>query len=181
MTNLGKWHDWYCDVTEPTPYANTLTYELGAQWLADCTLIEDWGCGMGWLRTIVPSQRYVGLDGTDSLFVDQVVDLAAYRSRVPGVFMRHVLEHNRDWGAVLDNALASFTHRMALIVFTPMQAHTHDLSCDLPGVPTIGFAAAELTARMDAAGVGWTVEEFQTEAFFGVETLYRIAACPLQS
>jgi hypothetical protein len=39
----------------------------------------------------------------------EVVDLAHYRSNVPGIFMRHILEHNYEWARILDNALASFT------------------------------------------------------------------------
>lgn len=32
--------------------------------------------------------------------------------------MRHILEHNYEWARILDNALASFTQRMAPILFT---------------------------------------------------------------
>ena len=49
-----------------------------------------------------------------------------YRSSVPGIFMRHILEHNYEWARVLDSALASFTQRMALI--TPERATTQEIA-----------------------------------------------------
>jgi hypothetical protein len=99
MANEGKWADWYQGVEKPWPYGDTTTYEIGAAWLDGCALIEDWGCGAGWLRTLVPPDQYRGIDGTSSPFCDEVVDLVSYRSTVPAIFMRHVLEHNHDWRA----------------------------------------------------------------------------------
>jgi hypothetical protein len=97
MTNVGKWADWYHGLADSWPYGETTSYEIGAAWLADCALTEDWGCGAGWLRTLIPPERYRGIDGTASSVCDEVVDLVAYRSTVPGIFMRHILEHNRMW------------------------------------------------------------------------------------
>ena len=119
MTNVGRWAPWYRGMNEPWPYGDTTSYEIGAAWLADCALIEDWGCGAGWLSTLISSGRYRGIDGTASAHCSEVVDLVYYRSSVPAVFMRHILEHNYEWSAILDNALASFTERMVLILFTP--------------------------------------------------------------
>ena len=93
------------------PYGDTTSYAIGAAWLAECALIEDWGCGPGWLRTLLPVDRYRGIDGTASPCCDVVVDLIAYRSAVLWIFMRHVLEHNEAWSQILDNAVASFTER----------------------------------------------------------------------
>jgi hypothetical protein len=42
--------------------------------------------------------------------------------------MRHILEHNYEWARVLDNALASFTQRMALILFTPERETTQEIA-----------------------------------------------------
>ena len=54
--------------------------------------------------------------------------------------MRHILEHNYEWARILDNALASFTERMALILFTPEQEVTEEIAfrSDV-GVPDIAF------------------------------------------
>ena len=124
MSNLGKWAPWYDQLApdaEPEPYGATPTYEMGARWLKDCGRVEDWGCGKGWMRTVVRSQQiYIGIDGTSSPFVDEVADLVDYRSSECGIFMRGVLEHDYRWVQILANAIASFSHRMALVLFTPM-------------------------------------------------------------
>ena len=62
--------------------------------------------------------------------------------------MRHVIEHNEAWGRILDNAVASFTERMVLILFTPERATTEAIAFhpDL-GVPDIAFRLADLTDR----------------------------------
>lgn len=175
MSNLGRWALWYGQVTDqPQPYADTVTYRLGADWLAGCGLVEDWGCGLGWLRTLIPAERYRGLDGTASPFADEVVDLAAYRSSVPGVFMRHVLEHNHAWEAVLDNAVTSFTKRMALILFTPMAPVTHQIApFDNDGldVPNIAFRHQDLADRF-GSGTAWRFEDVATSSFYGTERVY---------
>jgi hypothetical protein len=160
----------------PPPYADTETYRLGADWLARCALVEDWGCGKGWLRTLVAAGRYRGIDGSRTPFADEVTDLASYRSEVPGIFMRHVLEHDFRWQRILDNALASFTDRMALILFTPLVAETGDIEWeDPPGVPNIAFRLADLTERMDAAGATYTHRTLPTAAKYGVETVVLLA------
>lgn len=118
MSNLGRWDPWYERLSAVEPYGpNELTYALGAEWLLPCARVEDWGCGKGWFKS-----RYrpdcVALDGSCTPFADVVVDLASYRSDVDGVFMRHVLEHNEEWEAVLENALAS-CQRLFVAVYTP--------------------------------------------------------------
>jgi hypothetical protein len=171
---VGKWDAWYANLGEtPQPYGSSDTYKLGAEWLAGCDLIEDWGCGKGFLRTLVPKDRYRGIDGTDSRFCDDVVDLTEYTSSVQGVFMRHVLEHNREWAKVLDNAVASFTKRMVLILFTPAVAETHEIGhVDEIGVPDIAFAEADLVEHFGDAM--WTVEERPTQTYYGAERIFRL-------
>jgi hypothetical protein len=177
-TNLGKWDRIYGlpGTEEPAPYADTPTYRMGAAWLKDCALIEDWGCGKGWLRTLVDPLRYRGIDGSHTPHADVIADLANYRSQVPGVFMRHVLEHDYRWEQILDGALASCTERMALVLFTPLVDETHDLEFeDPPGVPNLAFRLQDLTARMDAAGVTYTRRTVKSTAKYGAETIFRIS------
>lgn len=177
VTNLGKWDRWYAllgDAAEPQPYAQTITYELGAAWLADCETVEDWGCGKGWLRTLIDPGRYRGIDGSASPFADEIADLADYRSEVPGVFMRHVIEHDPRWREILANALASFTHRMVLILFTPLAEQTHDIAWEVdPGVPNLAFALVDLAAVFAEAGaVTWHQTTLATPSQFGTETVF---------
>ena len=83
MTNVGKWADWYQGVEKPWPYGETTSYEIGAAWLADCALTEDWGCGAGWLRTLMPPERYRGIDGSTSSVCDEVASSTVAASRNP--------------------------------------------------------------------------------------------------
>jgi hypothetical protein len=170
---LGKWDSWYSDLTdEPRPYAATETYRLGADWLAPCSLVADWGCGGGFLTRYIEPERYRGIDGSATPFADVIADLAEYRSEAPGIFMRHVLEHDLRYADILDNALASFTERMALVLFTPLVESTHVAAWnDDPGVPDIAFALSDLTDPMDAAGVLWSAETLATESHYGSETI----------
>jgi hypothetical protein len=170
-TNIGKWAAWYQDLEAPWGYGDPTSYEIGAAWLAGCTLIEDWGCGAGWLRTMLPPDRYWGLDGTDSPGCDAVVDLVTYRSTVPGVFIRHVLEHNEAWARILDNAVASFTDRKVLILFTPERAVTEAIAFHPEvGVPDIAFRLADLTNRFPP-DVTYTVHRIPSATQYGGETI----------
>jgi hypothetical protein len=177
-TNIGKWATWYQDLEAPWTYGDPTSYEIGTAWLAGCALIEDWGCGAGWLRTVIPPERYRGLDGTASLFCNAVVDLGTYRSRVPGVFMRHVLEHNDAWAQILDNAVASFTDRMVLILFTPERTVTEAIACHPEvGVPDIAFRLADLTDRFPP-DVTYTVHRIPSATQYGEETILLLERPP---
>lgn len=156
-SNLGKWAPWYKGIpagAEPRPYGTTPTYAMGAEWLKDCQLVADWGCGMGYFRKFVkPEQTYVGLDGTASPFSDVVVDLAEYRrGGMDGIFMRGVIEHDYRWRAILENAVASFTDRMCLVLFTPMLPDDFPTLLDPKqiafveeiGVPDLSFSMTHL-------------------------------------
>lgn len=144
ISNVGKWDRWYCGIDEPSPYGLTETYEMGNEWLKDCSIVEDWGCGKGWFKTIFKG-NYIGIDGSYTPYSDKVVDLVQYKSDVPGIFMRHVLEHNYQWKQILINALNSFKERMVLIIFTPFaKAVTEIAYNDDIGVPDISLSLDEL-------------------------------------
>jgi hypothetical protein len=157
-------------VAEPEPYADTATYQLGADWLAPCELVADWGCGKGWFRQFVKGD-YLGIDGSQSPFADVIADLADYRSETPGVFLRHVLEHDLRWPLILANAVASFTQRLVLVLFTPLADETHDMEWEPdPGVPNLSFALADLLPHF--AGCQWRYEILATPSKYGLETIF---------
>ena len=81
-----------------------------------------------------------------------------------------VLEHNHAWSKVLENAVASFTERMALIIFTPPATETHQIGyVEEIGVPDIAFAREDLEAHFD--GCTWTVDTLTTSTFYRTETV----------
>lgn len=176
MTNVGKWDRWYYGLqkNDPQPYGNTVTYQLGADWLKDCSFVEDWGCGKGWFSKFIPTGRYRGVDGSHSPFAEKKIDLVSYRSEVPGLFMRHVIEHNYEWKIILTNALESFTERMVLILFTPLVEETHEIFFNKdPGVPDIAFAEKDLFELFKLHGVSVNKsEKVENHTNYGGETIY---------
>lgn len=177
MTNTGKWQKFYRGVTKPRPYGDSQSYRLAAEMLADCPIVEDWGCGLGWFRQFLnPRQIYRGVDGTKSQFATIVADLTTYRSEPAGLFMRHVLEHNYDWEKILDNAVASFTQQMVLVVFTPLTRETphrelryeHDYD-----VPTLSLNYDRLIESFN--GASWSEHILHSpETYYGTEHLFHL-------
>jgi len=170
-TNVGRWSGVYKDLEQPEPYDDVSTYGIAAAYLADCALVEDWGCGKGWARTAIDPERYRGIDGSRSPFADVVADLVTYRSEVPGLLMRHVLEHNYRWAEILGNALHSFKERMVLILFTPLASTTHVIAYNPHiGVPDISFKLADITDRF-SDDIEWSMESQKTATEYGGETI----------
>ena len=172
-SSAGQWDNFYRVQPNGRPYGDTLTYEKAAQFLGDLATVEDWGCGWVWFRNYLKDPaRYRGIDGSPSPNADQVVDLIRYTSRVEGILLRHVLEHNPGWEAILANAVRSFTRRMVLVLFTPFSEVTRVIgySNEL-GVPDIAFAQGDLTRHFD--GLEWRLEEnLRTKTQYGVEHVF---------
>lgn len=166
----GRWDERHAGVPDAQPYGLSDSYRIGAEWLADCARVEDWGCGLGWLRTLIGPERYWGVDGSHSEFADAIEDLTEYRSETEGLFMRHVLEHNWEWEAILRNAAASYTKRMALILFTPMDVHTHNIEDDVLGVPNLSFRESDLT-HLFGSGI-YRRLVVTSDLQYGDETIY---------
>lgn len=119
QSGAGKWDNRYAGKGKRVRYGKAETYVRGAAWLEDVESVEDWGCGYCTFRDHLPEgAAYIGLDGSPG-YCDQVVDLEEYTSKTPGLFMRHVLEHNVNWRQILTNAVHSFQHRMVLVLFLP--------------------------------------------------------------
>lgn len=172
MSNVGKWDRWYSGLREPQAYGDTETYQIGADFLKGLA-VEDWGCGKGWFSKFIPEELYRGIDGSATPFADEVVDLVTYRSKTPGLYMRHILEHNYEWKAILENALASFTKRMALVTFTPFEDVTQEIAyAPDPGVPDISFGTDEFSQILDASGAKWKHQRLTTATQYRVEDVF---------
>ena len=170
MTYVGRWAPWYSQDSSLAPYADTPTYAIAEEHLAGLA-VEDWGCGRGWFRTIHHG-GYVGIDGTETQWTDIVADLTTYSSQTPGLFMRHVLEHNPEWSLILDNVLASVTDRLALVVFTPDGSGEQLAWIAEVDVPDIALPHDEIDARLRASFTTVERQTLATSSYYGTETLW---------
>ena len=175
MTNLGLWNRWYRDLEEPAAYGDTESYQMGADWLTGCKTVEDWGSGKGWFRQFVrDDQTYTGVDGSKTPFASVQADLASYMSVTEGLFMRHVLEHDYRWEAILQNAVLSFTKRMVLVLFVPMSdGDTVELAfAPDPGVPDLSLSRRALERIIKSTSTIVGVQTFTSATQYGSETVY---------
>lgn len=167
---IGKWNNWYSNLSHPEPYGDVTTYHVGEDFLCGLA-VEDWGCGKGYFSTI-HSGGYTGIDGSFTPYSDVTADLTEYVSDTDGLFMRHVIEHNTGWDKVLANALQSFHRTMVLVLFTPMSDTTHQIAWNDIGVPDISFSHDDLVTKM--AGMKYTYRDFKTNTQYGTERVYVI-------
>jgi hypothetical protein len=167
---LDRWGAWYRNDSTLAEYGDKVTYKIGADFLKGLA-VEDWGCGRGWFKT-VHDGPYVGIDGTASEHADIVADLRVYRSETPGLWIRGVIEHNRDWKLVLDNAVASAQERIAIVVFTPdgdgeQIGYTEELD-----VPDIAVPHKVIADAVTAAGFELEQYTMPTGSYYKEETLF---------
>lgn len=133
--NLGRWDDLLAEShfwIKGDELGDARSYGPAAQWLLQggCRTVADWGCGLRGAEKHFPGVEYVGVDGSQPKGrpqPDVVADLAEVELVTEGVMMRHVLEHCRDWEAVLGNAIGSFTKRMSLVTFRPLRGRGEEI------------------------------------------------------
>jgi hypothetical protein len=178
MSNVGKWDEWYKDLSnDPSSYryGDTCTYEIGAKFLEDCADVEDWGTGAGGFKRFRPNA--IGVDGSDTPFADKkYIDLANYISFCEGIFMRHVLEHNYEWESVLAGAMASATKKLCVVLFTPFSSEgtkelAHNLmhGVDVPDLSLDKQRFEDILNTFEFSKI--TIEEHVTATGYGIETV----------
>lgn len=174
LSSAGKWD--YSQCHHAASYGDDTTYRIGAQWL-EGLLIEDWGCGLGWFKKF-HAGGYVGIDGSKSPTVEAVIgDLTGRtQARPEGIFMRHVLEHNRNWRVILKNAAKAFQKRMCIAVFTPFEDATRELTPPWSPIPDLALPRADFAFTIwdaDAANCV-TVQQVQSKTMYGAETVFLV-------
>jgi hypothetical protein len=175
MTGPGSWDKHYASLRAREPYGDQASYEMAAEWVSGCDPIEDWGCGKGWLRTVLDNpDAYVGIDGSYTPFAHKFTDLTTYTSKAQGIVLRHVLEHSHQWPAILANALESFTKRLCIVLFTPLADETVLLHTepDYDDVPVYSFKLEDITDPIRRAGVHSTHIAIPG-SFYGQEIVIR--------
>lgn len=174
----GPWD--YSTAEEQFPYDNTATYRLAGRFVSGHGLVEDWGCGVGWAKRYIEAP-YRGIDGAASKWTDVVADLRTYRSNVPCIFMRHVLEHNPDWRAILENLVASFQKKAALITFIPFSPDDDVyLSDDTWPVPDISLSRRDFDAIIAAGGAAYWTQHLETQTQRGAEDIFYLVKEPAE-
>ena len=175
MTPTGLWDSHYKGIKAPYPYGDETTYKLAAEWVKGCRPVEDWGCGPAYLKQFCEPLTYIGVDGSASPFADVIDDVATRITQTEGLVIRHLLEHCYNWADILDNAVASFTKKMVIVLFTPLSAETHVMSTEpeFGDVPNISFSDRDLTDHLE--GLKWSLEVLpQPTTYFGLETVIRV-------
>lgn len=186
MTNVGKWDDWYKNMSSDSPssfrYADTATYLMAAAFMADVAEVEDWGCGAGGFKRYCRG-RYIGIDGSKTPFADKIVDLCAYTSSVDGIVIRHVLEHNYDWEQILVNAVRSFRRKLCIVLFTPFTkgALTEEIAHNRThGVDVPDLALPQGTIEHHLEGHPFVLYgNLPTQSGYGVEHVYLVWRDPV--
>ena len=161
---VGKWDRWHTTRDEPNQFGMKVTYEKAVEWLdLPGAQLEDWGGGTGFASKFVRQAQYSLVDGSQSKFVDKIVDLTTYRTSVECILMRHVLEHNHEWRAILDNMLASWTMRGAIVFFEPFVEETVLVRKQFP---SYAFSREDVAMPIIAAGVTTREEQFGSETIW---------------
>ena len=175
MTGPGSWEKHYASLRAREPYGDRASYEMAAEWMAGLDRVEDWGCGKGFLKTVMDNPAaYHGIDGSYTPFAEKITDLCTYKSTAQGIVLRHVLEHSHQWPVILANALQSFTKRLCIVLFTPLVDKTVLLHTepDYDDVPVYSFAIDDLLAPIRRAGVH-SSHQTVPGSFYGTETVIR--------
>jgi hypothetical protein len=178
-TRLGVWNDFWTN-RDPSEHDSTMVRAVDFLAVPEITSIEDWGCGVCILKKYLnPDQVYIGIDGSDTKYQSLIADLATYKSKVDGIFMKHVLEHNVQWKQILQNMLESFTKRCVLILFTPFShetqslitayVHTND-NGEVVQIPDLSFKKEDITDIMDS----YKDIKYRCETISSPKTSYRI-------
>ena len=159
-------------------YGNTITYDLGFNFLKDCEKIEDWGCGEGGFKTRFSNEdlnKYIGVDGSKTPFADIKADFITYISNVDGIFMRHILEHNYEWKLILENACKSFKNKMCLVLFTPFNSETKEIAHNLKygvDVPDLSFNKNEIINIFEKYNIKYELVTINTQTQYNIEHIF---------
>lgn len=148
-----------------------ITYVKAMEFLADCSQVEDWGCGFGYAKKLCKTS-YKGVDGSKGPNTDVIADLREYKSETDGILLRHVLEHNHDWKKVLDNAIASFKKKLVIILFTPLAAQTKQIATNWSNIPDMSFRKEDITGALKEFKV--KEEVLRTKTQYGIEFMFYI-------
>jgi GT2 family glycosyltransferase len=159
--------------TQKIPFGDPTTYKKAMDFLCGCDVVEDWGCGTGFAQTYMKEGVYIGVDGSRHDNVSVHTELALYTSKVEGILMRHLIEHNVDWRAILGNAVQSFTRKMVLILCTPFSEKTERIATNWHDIPDLSFRREDILECF--AGLHVQEEALKTATQYGQEHIFYVS------
>jgi hypothetical protein len=166
------------EVKDVSHYVDSNLFDLTVandhNFVANKTVVHN--CGTAWAGKFVKQGRYVGIDGSWSLHCNMVADLRKYWSSADAIMLRHILEHNWEWKKILENALASFQKKLALVLFTPFCEETRSIGTTWGTIPDLSFRKEDLVAYMKP--FTFTEESLRTATQYGVEHIFYITRRP---
>lgn len=142
MPIAGRWN--YINHKTPFQFGDIESYKISSEWLNDCDVVEDWGCGCAFAKQFFTT-CYIGIDGSITPWCDKVANLMTYKSKPSGLLIRHVLEHNYEWRVILKSAVASFQKRMALVMFIPPSDEDTIITPKICVDPIAGFTVPDIS------------------------------------
>ncbi len=157
----------------PVAFGEETTYKKAMDFLCGCDKVEDWGCGSGYAKKFMKEGVYVGVDGSSNKAVSVHTELAEYRSVTEGILLRHVLDHNPDWKLILENAVASFTRKMVIILCTPFSEETHRIAANWEDIPDLSFRREDILGQLQ--GLQIHEETLKTATQYGQEHLFYVS------
>ncbi len=159
--------------TQKIPFGDPTTYKKAMDFLCGCDVVEDWGCGTGFAKTYMKEGVYIGVDGSRHDNVNVHTELALYTSKVEGILLRHVLEHNMDWRTVLGNAVKSFTKKLVVILCTPFSEKTQRIATNWHDIPDLSFRREEILEFFK--GLHVQEESLKTATQYGLEHVFYVS------
>lgn len=161
----AHWERWYAKrFGDKIPMGRQATYRQAVDFLdAPGRVLEDWGGGTGVARGFVQHADYRVVDGSVNSGADEVAELHRYKSEADAILIRHVLEHNHTWRAILHNAVESFRWRFVLVLFTPLADTTHN-TAQPNRIPYYRFALDDLLKVIEP--LPFRIEPVGTETIF---------------
>lgn len=157
----------------PVSFGEDTTYKKAMDFLCGCDKVEDWGCGSGYAKKFMKEGVYVGVDGSRSEACQVHTELAEYRSVTEGILLRHVIDHNPDWRLILENAVASFTRKLVLIVCTPLSEETKRIATNWDDIPDLSFRREDILEFFE--GLDVREETLRTATQYGVEHVFYVS------
>jgi hypothetical protein len=156
---------------DPVPFGDTISYEIGAKFI-DGLPTEDWGSGYGWFMK-VHTGPYTAVNNVSVMDVPEIVaDLHVYKSSTPAIFLRAVLEHTTNWRSVLNNAIASATEKIVLVVTTPDGNDKVIKYIQTTEIPDIALPWQEIDKMFLTSG--WNIKKrvLETSSHNGIDAIW---------